>query len=214
MSKTTFKLLPILAAGLALSSCGGGTRLDDLGGVYTERSLCPQLGIPAATGDITLFHAGGTAANYLDVTATITNLRAQCYDSGTELVSSATYDIVAQRRDAGPARTVTFPVYNVAMQGGDAVVAKRVGQVAVNFENGQLMGQASASSSVRVDRAAVTLPENVRQELTRKRKAGEVDAAIDPLTQPAIRQAVARATFEHLVGFQLTQDQLRYNATR
>jgi hypothetical protein len=29
-----------------------------------------------------------------------------------------------------------------------------------------------------------------------------------------VRAAVAAATFEHLVGFQLTQDQLRYNATR
>ena len=32
--------------------------------------------------------------------------------------------------------------------------------------------------------------------------------------EPKIREAVARATFEHLVGFQLTQEQLRYNATR
>ena len=39
-------------------------------------------------------------------------------------------------------------------------------------------------------------------------------AAIDPLSDPAIRDAVANATFEHLVGFQLTQEQLRYNATR
>ena len=34
------------------------------------------------------------------------------------------------------------------------------------------------------------------------------------LTDPAIRTAVANATFEHLVGFQLSQDQLRYNVTR
>ena len=29
-----------------------------------------------------------------------------------------------------------------------------------------------------------------------------------------IRAAVARATFEHLVGFQMSADMLRYNATR
>ena len=58
------------------------------------------------------------------------------------------------------------------------------------------------------------LPANVRQILTRPRKAGEADAAIDPLADPAVRAAVANATFEHLVGFQLTQDQLKYNATR
>jgi hypothetical protein len=45
-------------------------------------------------------------------------------------------------------------------------------------------------------------------------KAGEAEAAIDPLAEPGVRAAVANATFEHLVGFELTQDQLKYNATR
>lgn len=206
-------LLP-LAMVLALGACKSSGQLDDLGGVYSERSLCPQLGIPAGTGDVTMFYPGGTAADYLDFTATITNLRAECYESAGQLISVATYDVVAQRRQAGPSRTVSLPIYNAAMQGGDAVVAKRLGTVSINFADGQLLGQAQGTSTIRVDRAAVTLPENVRAELTRKRKAGEVDAAIDPLTVPAIRQAVSRATFEHLVGFQLTQDQLRYNATR
>ena len=40
------------------------------------------------------------------------------------------------------------------------------------------------------------------------------DAAIDPLSDPAVRQAVLSATFEALVGFQLTDAQLRYNVTR
>ena len=122
------RLIP-LAMILALGACKSSGQLDDLGGVYSERSLCPQLGIPAGTGDITLFHAGGTAADYLDMTATITNLRANCYESGGQLISVATYDVVAQRRAAGPARSVTLPTYNVAMQGGNAVVAKRVGTV-------------------------------------------------------------------------------------
>ena len=43
---------------------------------------------------------------------------------------------------------------------------------------------------------------------------GDPDAAVDPLSDPKIRDAVAQATFEHLVGFQLSEEQLRYNATR
>ena len=70
------------------------------------------------------------------------------------------------------------------------------------------------SLGLRVNRGAATLPANVRQILTRPRKAGEAEAAIDPLADPAVRTAVANATFEHLVGFQLTQDQIKYNATR
>ena len=67
---------------------------------------------------------------------------------------------------------------------------------------------------VRVNRGAATLPANVRQILTRPRKSGEAEAAVDPLSDPGVRSAVANATFEHLVGFQLSQDQLKYNATR
>jgi hypothetical protein len=65
-----------------------------------------------------------------------------------------------------------------------------------------------------VNRSAATLPASVRAILTRPRKAGEAEAAVDPLAEPGVRSAVANATFEHLVGFQLTQDQLKYNATR
>jgi hypothetical protein len=34
------------------------------------------------------------------------------------------------------------------------------------------------------------------------------------MSKPAVRAAVARATFEQLLGFQLSDAQLRYNATR
>jgi hypothetical protein len=65
-----------------------------------------------------------------------------------------------------------------------------------------------------VNRAAATLPANVRAILTQRRKPGDAQAAVDPLSDPGVRRAVAEATFEHLVGFHLTQEQLRYNATR
>ena len=54
----------------------------------------------------------------------------------------------------------------------------------------------------------------MREQLTRKRKAGDEDAATDPLARPEVRSAVLRATFEALVGFQLTDEQLKYNAQR
>ena len=59
-----------------------------------------------------------------------------------------------------------------------------------------------------------TLPEDIRDRITRKRKSGDPDAAIDPLSIPEVRQALQRTSFELLVGFQLTADQLQYNATR
>jgi alkylated DNA nucleotide flippase Atl1 len=209
--------LAALAVFTLLGACQHAGQITDEngGGVYAVRSACPIAGVPAGTGDITLFNpAGSTDSRAIDVTATITDVRATCQEAGDEIVSTAIFTIVALRRDAGPARQVVVPYFDVALRGGTTIAAKQVGQAALNFKEGDLHSWTRVQAIVRVNRAAATLPENVRQILTRPRKAGEAEAAIDPLTEPGVRAAVADATFEHLVGFALTQDQLKYNATR
>ena len=199
---------------LATTACGGRRVIED-GGVYTRRTVCPQVAIPAGTGDVTLFDpVGRTDSAALDVVATITNVRSTCGESSDPIASAATFDVVATRRDAAAARTVVLPFFDIAMQAGTRVVAKRVGQVAVNFPAGSLRGSGRGGALVRINRASTGLPEDVRAKLTQRRKSGDVNAAIDPLSDPTVRAAVARATFEHLIGFQLTDQQLRYNATR
>lgn len=202
---------------IALALLAGCTRKGNIeeGGIYTIRSACPQVAIPAETGDITLFDpATSRDASAIDVEATMTNVRANCQDAASEILSTATFDVVATRRDPTQARQVVLPFFDVVVQGGQNVVAKRIGQVALNFPAGSVRAQTSGQATVRVSRAAATLPENVREILTRPRKVGDPDAAIDPMSDPAVRAAVANASFAHLVGFELTQDQLKYNATR
>jgi hypothetical protein len=209
-----------LAALTALALLGGCRHAGDItpengGGIYAVRSVCPVAGIPAGTGDITLFNPpASTDSRAIDVTAEITQLRSTCNDTGNDVISTVTFTVTALRRDAGPARQVILPYFDVALRGGGTVVAKQVGAVAVNFPAGSLHGYTRAQATIRVNRGAATLPANVRAILTRPRKAGEAEAAIDPLADPAVRSAVANATFEHLIGFQLSQDQLKYNATR
>ena len=208
------RLLSMTALALLTAACAREGRIDD-GGIYVIRSTCPQPGIPAGTGDVTLFDPpGSTAAAAIDVEAAITNLRVTCDESGDYIVSTAGFDVVATRRDAGPARQVVLPFYNVVMRGGTSVAAKKIGAVALDFPAGAIRAQTSSRVAVQIHRGAASLPADVRAELTRKRKAGDPDAAVDPLSDPKIRDAVAAATFEHLVGFQLTEEQLRYNATR
>ena len=209
--------LAALAAVTLLSACrhAGDVTADNGGGVYAVRSTCPIAGIPAGTGDITLFNpVGSTDARAIDVSAAIMGLRAYCQDAGNDVASTLQFTIVGLRRDAGPARQVVLPYFDVALRGGQTVAAKKIGQAVLSFPAGRMHAQTQVQVSVRVNRGAATLPANVRQILTRPRKAGEADAAVDPLADPGVRSAVANATFEHLVGFQLTQDQLRYNATR
>jgi hypothetical protein len=209
--------LAALFALTMLSACrhAGDVTADNGGGIYAVRSACPIAGVPAGTGDITLFNPeGSTDSRAIDVTAAITDVRAVCQDGGNDVVSTVTFTIVALRRDAGPSRQVVFPYFDVALRGGADVAAKQVGSASVVFNPGDLHAWTRVQATVRVNRGAATLPANVRAILTRPRKAGDAEAAIDPLSDPAVRKAVADATFEHLIGFQLTTDQLKYNATR
>lgn len=215
--------LPALAALAligALGACksgGGELVVDDSVGVTALRSPCPIVQIPEMTGDVTLFTAPGRSdAGALDVTASITNLRSTCDDAkgGSELHTEATFDVFARRADARGARRVVLPFFSAVMRGGNVVIAKRLGSVTLDFADGQERAQAVGRAGSTVDRTEATLPANVRKLLTKKRKAGQADAATDPLALPEVRTALAKASFELLVGFQLTDQQLAYNATR
>ena len=202
-------LIPVIAAG-----CSTVGQVTDTG-VIVNRSACPAVASPAATGDVTLFNPETSRdANAIDVVATITNLRSTCDETGNVIATSITFDVQAQRRDARGARDVVLPYFAAAVQASTNVVSKSVGRVGLHFADGQLRAQTSASATSQVQRAAVTLPDDVRRLVTRDRKPGDADAAVDPLSDPRVRDAVRNASFEVLVGFQLTRDQLAYNATR
>lgn len=212
--------IAILAAAAGLTVLGGcrseGDIVVDTGvGITALRSVCPAVGVPDYTGDITLFSpADARTLDALDVTAAITNVRSTCDETGEQVYASATFDVIATRSNTAGPRTVTLPYYSTVMRGGSSVVAKRIGQVELSFAAGESRAQSSGTAGAYVNRAEATLPEDIRERITRRRRAGDQSAAIDPLTEPDVRAAIARATFELLIGFQLTEDQLAYNATR
>lgn len=211
------RLLVTVAALAALAGCKttGDIVVDEGVGIQAVRSACPAVGIPDYTGDVTLFRTpGNTSADNIDVVAAMTNVRVGCNETGEKVTSTATFDVLARRTDTRGARQVTIPYFSVVTRGGTAVVAKRISQVTLNFADGQERAQASGTGSAFIDRAEATLPADIRERITRKRKAGEADAAVDPLSLPEVKAAVTRATFELLVGFQLDQSQLNYNGTR
>ncbi|MEO0062380.1 MAG: hypothetical protein RLZZ08_940 [Pseudomonadota bacterium] len=210
-------LLAASFAALTLAGCHsqGDLVVEQGVGITALRSVCPAVGVPDYLGNVTLFTSpDARTADAVDVTATITNVRSQCNDTGEKVYTAATFDVLAQRHDTRGARTVQLPYFSTVLRGGSVVIAKRVGTVTINFADGQERAQASGTAGSYVDRAAATLPADVRERITRKRKGGEDDAALDPLADPAVRTAISRATFEQLVGFQLTEAQLGYNATR
>ena len=204
-----------LAASLAGCAREGELVFNEGVGITAVLSSCPTVGIPEYTGSVTTFRSAGdkTAAN-LDVVASITNLRHTCDESGERVYTNATFDVMARRTDVRGARQVTLPYYATVLRAGTAVQTKRIGNVTINFADGQERAQASAQGGAFINKAEATLPADIREKITRKRRAGDPDAALDPLSDPEVRAALQRRSFELLVGFQLTEDQLAYNATR
>lgn len=211
------KLLLTGVTVLALAGCAKEGALDvSTGvGVNVTRSGCPAVAVPDYTGDITVFDpVGSTNASAIDVVANITNVRSTCNSEGARIYSEATFDVYAIRSRPEGARTVTLPYFATVVQGGTAVVAKRVHNVTLNFADGEYRASTSAKAGSYVDASAARLPDEIVEKITRRRKPGDPDAALDPLADPEVRTAMARSTFELLIGFQLSQDQLKYNATR
>ena len=214
LSVTTLMALGALTV---LSGCKtkGEIVIDEGVGISAIRSRCPAVGIPDYTGDVTLFATPGNRdASNIDVVAAMTNVRSECSDSADKIFSKVSFDVLASRMDTRGARQVNIPFFVSVLRGGSAVVTKRVGSVMVNFADGQSRVTASGQASAYVDASAATLPQDIRDRITRKRKAGDSDAAVDPLADPEVKAALARASFELLVGFQLDENQLSYNATR
>jgi hypothetical protein len=201
----------------ALSACSneGELVLDQGVGIASVLTLCPSVGIPDYTGDITTFRSGAdTTVASLDVSAAMTNLRANCNDTADKVYSEANFTVNARRTDTRGSRTVELPYFVTVLRGGTAVVSKRVGTVTLTFADGQDRASATAKAGSFINRADAALPEDIREKITRRRRAGDAEAALDPLADPEVKAAIARTRFEMLVGFQLTEDQLRYNVTR
>ncbi|MBU2586656.1 MAG: hypothetical protein RQ806_00175 [Erythrobacter sp.] len=209
--------LSALAVMAALVGCAkeGDLVVDQGVGVTSVLTLCPAVGIPDYTGDVTTFRSGDDRSiDSLDISAAMTNLRATCNDSGEQVYSEATFDVNARRTDTRGARTVTLPYFVTVLRGGSAVVSKRVGEVTLTFADGQERASAAGKVGSFINRADAALPDDIREKITKKRRAGDAEAALDPLADPEVKAAIARTRFEMLVGFQLTEDQLAYNVTR
>jgi hypothetical protein len=206
-----FDLSRLRAAGLVALFLLAGCEKNQL---LVKRSACPAVAVPNYTGDLTTFANGGTAAGDIDVVAAITNVRGVCDDGEDRLGTAVSFDVLARRNSSAGARSVALPFFVSVVQGGNLLVSKQFGSVTINFADGQLRAQASAAAHADVSRAAATLSEAMQTKINRNRKPGDLEAATDPLADPEVKAAVRATTFEVLVGFRLSDDELAYNAAK
>ncbi len=206
-----FHLSKLRVAGVIAFVLLAGCQKNQL---LVKRSVCPAVAVPNYTGDLTTFANGGTEANDIDIVAAITNVRGACDEAADRLGTAVTFDVLARRSSAAGARSVSLPFFVSVVQGGNLIVSKQAGAVTINFANGQLRAQASGAAHAEVARASATLSDAMQKKINRVRKPGDLDAATDPLADPEVKAAVRATTFEVLVGFQLSDDALAYNAAK
>nr|MDP8994330.1 hypothetical protein [Pseudomonadota bacterium] len=152
--------------GLTLLGC---TREGELmpTGVVTTYTACPPVSIVAPTGDVTLFDpATSRTADAIDVVATMTNVRSSCDESGDYIVTQASFEVQARRRDNRGAREVVLPYFATVVQGGTDVVSKSVGRIGLRFADGDYTATTSGAATSQVLRSAATLPEDIRRRIT------------------------------------------------
>ena len=231
----SFRHFAAAAAGLAVTALVSGCAskgelvVDDGVGITAVRTSCPAVGIPNYTGDVTLFRDGDARdVSAIDLAASMTDVRGNCDQAGQaaeeynkrhpgaagQVRTQVAFRVEARRADTAGARDVTLPWFITVLRGGTAVVSKRIGTVSLHFADGQARAQATATGLAVIDKAEATLDKATRDKIEKRRTAGQADAALDPLADPDVKEAVKRATFEVLVGFQLDDKQLAYNATR
>lgn len=196
-------LLPVLL----LAGC-------DRNPLIVKRSSCPAVAVAAYTGDVTLFRGGAPDAANVDAVAAITNVRDECAETADQFVARITYDVVARRNDAGAARQIVLPVYAAVVQAGNIINAKQLSNVTVNFAAGQDRAVAKGTATAAVSRTAAAVPQAILDKINRKRRAGQMDAATDPMADPEVRAALRAASFEVLIGFQLDDRALAYNIAK
>jgi hypothetical protein len=210
------RLLPALAVLPLLAACHSkDDDLDVSGGLKVVRSACPAVAVPAYTGDLSIFApVESHDARALDVTASITNVRTSCDQTGDIVHTKVTFDVVARRASPHGERDLVIPYFATVVRGGTKIMSKQESRVNIHFAEGQTRAVGVAGAGADTQKALALLPEIARERLRRKRKATDADASMDPLADPKIKAAITQANFELLIGFQLTDAQLAYNATR
>ena len=118
--KLRARALFALTAVAALSACSkeGELVLDQGVGVASVLTLCPSVGIPDFTGDVTTFrNPADTTIASLDVSAAMTDLRSECNDTADKIYSEASFTVNARRSDTRGARTVELPYFVTVVRG-------------------------------------------------------------------------------------------------
>lgn len=139
---------PILLCSLVLllGACGGNRNP-----MMVKRTDCPAVAVVKNANTLTRFRGEGRDAADLLWSANLEGVLNRCNegkDGKGPIVNSIDVQIGAQRAAAGPAESITVPVFAAVVRDGTTLIAKDVRQVTLNFADKSLQGRASQTFAV------------------------------------------------------------------
>ena len=175
---------------------------------------CPAVGVPAGTGDVTLFDPAGQPRRERDRRDRDDDQRARrpATTRASTIVDHRHASTCAARRDpgrGGARRDAALFHHRGARRHRRGRQAGRAGRRSTSTP-ARPARRRPAQAVGYVDRAAATLPDEVREQITAQaqgRRRGCRDRSADAARRSARRCCARR--FEVLVGFQLTDEQLQ-----
>jgi hypothetical protein len=185
-------LLPAFAALLALAGCASNP-------LIVRRTSCPAVAVVKNASTMTRFSTQGRYdAQDVQLTAMISNIQPSCVERRDGAVTAVRFEILAARRAAAGVQEVQLPYFIMLVKDGQTILAKQIYGTSVRFEeNGS---NAAVLQTVSVISPLVPLPERPKRS-----KEEEYDEFAPP-PKPA--------TYEVLIGFQLTDAEAAYNVGR
>ena len=132
-------------------------------------------------------------------------------------ISSPTAPSTSRRSAATTAARATSscPISPPSCRAAPTSSPSSVSRVGLRFADGQYRASTTGAATAQVLRSAATLPEDIRRQITRERKPGDADAAVDPMADPEVRAAVRARQLRGAGRLPARPPtQLAYNATR
>lgn len=166
------------------------------------RSFCPAVALVKHANSGTWFTQPVASAQAIDLTAQIYDLESNCAEDGALLRTDVSAVISAQRREAGPARSIDVPYFVAISRDGDQLLSKQLKVAQLTFAEGQVATSTAISVST-------TLDSQIARDAAEPLKPEEQSRG------PIVVETVTPPTaFEVLLGFQLSYAQAHYNLTR
>lgn len=167
------------------------------------RSICPAAAVARNVSDLTQFSPPTSRdADAITLTATFSDMAVKCSEKGSRIFSDLSVTIAGQRASAAGDQTISVPYFVAVVKGGQTLLSKQLYSANLDFKAGQVRAHTTQTVRADISRSAAI------------DALGPAPKASKDASDPFVETVQKASPFEMVIGFQLTDDQIIYNARK